>query len=167
MPVELSDGGGLAPVARPASAVAASARGLAMTAGFEGFRPDWYDDGTGTMTVGYGHTGLLPDGFRAPLTREQALELLRVDMGGFEASVRALDVHLTQQQFDALCDFAFNCGAGALQGGVSVALHTGRYGLVPGILGLYVHAGGRVLEGLVVRRRAEGELFAHGTYPAS
>lgn len=136
---------------------------------FEGYRLEWYGDPGGVQTIGYGHTGPLPEGFHVPLTAATASALLRHDLASFESAVRALDVHLTTQQGDALCDFAYNCGPGALQGSIKSALHRGDYAAIPGLLAEWVHdeIDGRmvVLEGLVTRRRAEGELFAHGIYP--
>ena len=65
---------------------------------------------------------------------------------------------LSQNQFDALVSFSYNCGAGNLK-----KLVTGR--TLPEIADamlLYNKAGGKVYDGLTRRRKAERELFMKG-----
>ena len=72
---------------------------------------------------------------------------------------------LTQPQFDALVSFVFNVGGGNFQTSTLLKeLNAGHVAAVPGQLARWNTAGGQVLQGLVNRRRAEGELFSHGTY---
>lgn len=64
-------------------------------------------------TIGYGHYG--PDvGAGQTITKEYADELFRKDLQRFEKAVNDLGMQLNQKQFDALVDFAYNCGDGAL-----------------------------------------------------
>jgi hypothetical protein len=50
------------------------------------------------------------------ITKEEAEKLLIKDVSRFEDGVNQLiNIPLTQQQFDALVSFAFNCGLGALE----------------------------------------------------
>ena len=147
--------------------------GVAFVAGFEGFRGELYDDAAGHCTIGFGHLvhhgprdGTEPAEFRRGISRERGLELLRADARQAAAAVeRLVRVPLSQEQFDALVSFAFNVGTGALEGSTLLQeLNAGRYDAVPTQLLRWVKAGGRTLEGLVRRRRAEGRLFGQGAY---
>lgn len=67
------------------------------------------------LTIGYGHTG--PDVYEGKIISEnQAETLLREDLRYFERAVyEMIVVPLTQNEFDAIVSFTFNCGKGALQ----------------------------------------------------
>lgn len=150
----------------------ASATGINFITGFEGFRADAYRDSGGVLTIGYGHTGRdVREGLT--ITHERALALLAKDVVWAEDAVNKAMAKLagsrkfSQNAFDALVSFVFNCGAGTLETDRSVgaAIRKGnRY--VPAAMALFVKdAAGHVLAGLVRRRRAEGELFATRSSP--
>lgn len=157
-----SGGGKPAPKAKQtAYAHNASAKGLEFIARWEGCVLHAYDDGTGVWTIGVGHTPAKPG---EVVTHAQAMALLRNDVAKAVAAVNSLGLHLKQTQFDALVSFAFNCGGGALTGGVSKNLHAGNPAAAMAVLSEYDHAGGRVLPGLARRRAAESALFLHSNY---
>lgn len=83
------------------------------------------------------------------------------ELAGFEDAVeRLVKVPLNQNQFDALVSFSFNCGVGALQNSTLLkVLNAGKYADVPAQLLRWNKGGGKVLPGLVRRRKAEGALF--------
>lgn len=147
---------------RPVYVRNVSEKGLEFIAGWEGCVLHAYDDGTGVWTIGVGHTGGVRPGQK--ITRAQALTLLRQDAAKAVANVNSLGLHLVQHEFDALVSFAFNCGGGALTGGIARELHAGNKQAAMQVLREYVHAGGQVLPGLVRRRAGEAALFLHGTY---
>jgi lysozyme len=163
--------------ARPVPAPAAhplmlSEKGAELIGNFEGFRGSAYNDAAKppNATIGYGHV-LHPGPCtetddRLEWTRAHALEVLHTDAGKAVLAIKQrVHVHLTQQQFDALVSFTYNVGIGWLyNSSLLTALNAGRYSAVPGLLAEWVHAGNVVLQGLVTRRRIEGELFAHGIY---
>lgn len=137
------------------------AAGLALIRQFEGCRLTAYKPvPTETYwTIGWGHYG--PDVREGQtITREQADRLLVSDCQGAADAVDdpaycPLTARLNANQRDALISFTFNCGAGALR-----TLCRGR--TLPGIseaMEMYNKAGGKVLAGLVRRRKAEQELF--------
>jgi len=66
---------------------------------------------------------------------------------------------INQNQFDALVSFVYNLGCGSLQGSLANTINAGNYGGACGIMKQYVHAGGKVLQGLVNRRNDECNLF--------
>ena len=78
-----------------------------------------YNDSAGNATIGVGHLlhrGPVNAGDRsrwAGFTREDASELLRRDLSRFEDAVAyAVEVPMTQGEFDALVSLAFNIGTG-------------------------------------------------------
>ena len=150
-----------------------SKRGAAFIAHFEGVYTHLYNDPAGHCTIGVGHlvhhgpcNGGEPDPFRRGLSRAQALKLLLDDAAEFaEVIDDRVKVSLTQPQRDALISFAFNVGAGAFGSSTLLRkLNAGSYAAVPDELARWTKAGTVTLPGLVRRRRAEGDLFAHGRY---
>lgn len=150
-----------------------SAEGTTFIAQFEGFRANLYNDAAGHATIGFGHLvhrgrvdGSEPAEFKAGISRERALKLLRTDAQGAGSTIeRAVTVPLNQAQFDALVSFVFNVGGGALQKSTLLRrLNAGEFDAVPAELAKWNKAGGRVLPGLTRRREAEGRLFSTGRY---
>jgi lysozyme len=135
--------------------------GFAMTKAFEGLRLTAYQDVAGVWTIGYGHTGA---DVRAgdTITEAEAESLLRADL---ERAVRCVNREVTeaisQSQFDALVDFCFNAGRGSLMKSTLLQkVNLGDFEGAAAQFGLWVHAGGETVAGLVRRRKAEAELFA-------
>jgi lysozyme len=133
--------------------------GLDLIESFEGLRLTAYDDGTGVLTIGFGHTGGVTPG--ETITQEQAEEFLKSDVAGAETSVENLvEVDLTPNQFAALVSFTFNLGGGALAGSTLLALvNSKEFDAAAQQFGRWVYADGQELEGLVRRRAAEAKLF--------
>ncbi len=137
-----------------------SDKGLALTKQFEGLRLTAYQDSVGIWTVGYGHTG--PDVHpKLTISEEQATQLLLKDVESAVASVNHLvTVALTQNQFDALVDFAFNIGAAKLANSTLLReINAGNFAAAAAQFPLWCHAGGVVLAGLLERRKAAQALF--------
>jgi lysozyme len=135
---------------------------------FEGCRLDPYQDSVGVWTIGYGHTGEDVYEGCASITQDQADQLLSQDLADFEAHVTALCPTTTQQQFDALVSFAYNLGAGSLQGSTLRRMHNAAdYDQAAGQFPRWDHAGGQVLAGLTRRRAAEAAVYANGDYGGS
>jgi lysozyme len=144
-----------------------STKGALLIAGFEGYRANWYRDAVGVRTIGFGHTGSLPAGFHAPLSRQAALKLLIHDAEACAAAVRAIRPRILKQtRFDALVSLAFNLGPGILgpEHDIGRAVRRRDRAGVPAAIMEYDRAGGRVLEGLRIRRRAEAHLWTTGKY---
>jgi lysozyme len=140
-----------------------SEAGLSFIKSFEGFRSSQYDDGTGTMTIGYGTTAADVSPLPTHITEPQAAELLAKKIREkYEPAVHALHIQLTQNQFDALVSVAYNLGPGILQPphDLGVALKARNLSAVPRILLEYDDPGTPEQAGLLRRRQAEGKLFA-------
>lgn len=129
---------------------------------FEGCSLTAYPDpGTGAApwTIGYGHTGGVNPG--DVITQDQADAYLLGDLTKFSNSVVALlHVPVTQNQFDALVDFAYNVGPGNLANSTLLRkLNAGDYQGASEQFLVWNKAGGVVMPGLVRRRAAEQALF--------
>jgi lysozyme len=143
-----------------------SVAGMALTKGFEGLRLTAYQDVVGVWTVGYGHTGpALLAGMT--ISEADADALLRADLADAVACVnRAVRVTISQNQFDAMVDFCFNAGRGNfLQSSLLRKVNLGDFAGAAVQFGLWVHAGGEVVPGLVRRRKAEAALFGRPDAP--
>ena len=143
-----------------------SKNGLHLTEQFEGCRLTAYPDpGTGgdPWTIGYGHTG---SDVHAGLTitQEQAEELLMKDVQKAANDVNAkVTTDITQEEFDALVDFVFNCGAGNFNG--STLLKKINAGDMEGAAHEFEKwdmAAGKHMAGLLRRRHAEAQEFLSG-----
>jgi len=137
-----------------------SSEGFALTRGFEGLRLVGYQDSAGVWTIGYGHTGPEVRAGRR-ISESQAEALLWSDLIAAVNCVRqAVRVGLAQHQFDALVDFCFNVGRGNFLGSTLLRdVNRGDFEGAAAQFGLWVHARGRAVPGLVRRRAAEAGLF--------
>lgn len=142
-----------------------SARGLAFLMQVEGCRSTPYKDSGGLWTIGYGHLigdgKTLPESAKYRLTRAQMGLLLKYDVAPRERAVaRLCPVTLTQNEFDALVSFTYNLGAGTLQRStLRQKLNRGdKVGAARALL-KYNMVKGKIIPGLVNRRRAEYKLF--------
>lgn len=137
-----------------------SAAGMALTRSFEGLRLTAYADQRGVWTVGYGHTG---PGVHAGLriTEAEAEAFLASDLAGAVAAVNRLVTHeVSQNQFDALVDFAYNLGPASLARSMLLRLvNAGDFAAAAQQFLVWDHVDGRVVPGLLRRRQAEAELF--------
>jgi len=122
----------------------------------EGLSLKAYKDPVGVWTIGWGHTG--PDAREGnEITNSRAESLLSQDIREAEDDIRRLVKRdLTQGQFDALVSFTFNLGAGALQRStLRRKVNREEHADVPAEFHKWVWAGGKRLNGLVKRRKAE------------
>lgn len=140
--------------------MAVSDRGVELVAKYEGCRLEAYRCPAGVWTIGYGHTAGVKQGDRLP-SQGAAKALLKEDLKKYAGYVNncvrkgLITFPLTQNRFDALTSFCYNCGAGNLQ-----KLVSGR--TAPEVaekMMAYTKGGGKVLTGLVRRREEEKALF--------
>ena len=132
--------------------------GLDFTKGFEGFSANPYKDIAGLWTVGYGHKVLPGQDYSAGVTLLQAESLLFDDMEQVEEVVSRYAPQCNQNQLNALCDFGFNLGIGALE---QMLAH--GFDQIPAQILRWnkSHVNGQLVEvtGLTRRREAEKDLF--------
>jgi lysozyme len=156
---------------KTASEMHVSSYGLEFIKREEGLRLKAYQDSVNIWTIGYGHTGNVLPG--AQITLEKAEQLLRDDLTFIEWQLmRAVEVPITQNQFDALASLIFNIGPGCQgkrSGLISLKsgrpstllryLNAGRYQDAAEQFSCWIYAGGRALKGLIERRAREKILF--------
>lgn len=113
-------------------------------------------------TIGWGHYG--PDVIEGmTISQARADELLVADLRKYEDYVTATGLTLTQNQYDALVSFTYNCGSGNLQ-----KLIKGRdYQQIADAMLKYNKGSGKELPGLTKRRTEERKLFLADGVPAS
>jgi len=136
-----------------------SSGGLHLTEQFEGCRLKAYQDSKGVWTIGYGHTQYVTPGLTC--TQEQADTWLMEDIAWAETEVnRLVHVPLTQNEFDALVDFTFNCGAGNFaHSTLLVLLNHNDHVKAASEFQKWDRCGGVALPGLLKRRKAEAAMF--------
>lgn len=135
--------------------------GISLIKSFEGCRLKAYKPVPTEIyyTIGWGHYG--PDVKAGmTITQAQADSMLVSDLAKYEAYVNdpvyvPVTAWLSQNQFDALTSFCYNCGNGSLK-----KLCVGRtITEIAQNITKYNKGGGNVLAGLVRRRKAELDLF--------
>lgn len=131
-----------------------SENGIAFIKRNEGFAAKVYND-NGHQAVGYGHD-LQSGESILQLSQDQADQLLRQDLAArYEPSINAvIDPSCTQNQFDALADFAYNLGVASLRMMVGHG-----WADVPNQIPRWNHVNGSPNAGLTARRAAEVEMF--------
>ena len=143
-----------------------SEEGLELIKHFEGCPTDdegnvvAYQDAVGVWTIGYGHTKDVKEGDK--WTQEKADFMLWRELEDeYERYVNDyVHVPLNQCQFDALCSWVYNLGPSNLKSSTLLKkLNNGDFDNVPYQMSRWNKAGGKVLEGLTRRRKAEGLLF--------
>lgn len=137
-----------------------SQNGIDLIKRFEEFSPVAYLCPAGVWTIGYGHTAGVHEG--DSIDGDTAEDYLREDLTSAEGAVeKYVKVPLKQWQFDALVSFTFNLGAGNLYSS-TLLKKVNRNPDDPSIrdeFEKWVYAGGRVLQGLVDRRKAEADMY--------
>lgn len=131
--------------------------GLNLIKKYEGCHLTAYRCPAGVWTIGYGHTSGVKQGME--ITQAQADDFLRSDVKNSEKYVNQYVslYHFTQNQFDALVSFTYNCGAGNLKKLVNGGQRT--IFEISNAIPNYNKGGGKVLNGLVKRRADEKALF--------
>lgn len=134
-----------------------SQNGIDLIKKWEGCRLKAYRCPAGVLTIGYGHTKGVKEG--QTITQSEAEELLKQDLQKYVDHVRYYDekcsYNFNQNEFDALCSFAFNIGSlnGITNNGKRTKFQIGCK------IKSYVYAGGKKMQGLINRRTEEYNLY--------
>ena len=142
-----------------------SEKGLSMIERFEGCLLKASNKLDGVWTIGYGQTGsYYGKRVRRGMTTTKAeahVWLRDHSIKTYEDAVtQAVKVPLNQHQFDALVSFAYNVGVGALKQSTALRkLNAGDYTGAADALTMWTKCNGKVLAGLVRRRKEERALF--------
>jgi lysozyme len=138
-----------------------NAAALAIADRSEGCVLHVYKDPAGIATAGWGHVVGSDVPVGTPITQAQADAWRAQDMARAAAFVEEhVEVELTDNEFSALAEFTYNVGVGNFLGSTLLRLlNKERYDAVPDQLMRWTRAGGKVLPGLVARRKAEVALW--------
>jgi len=161
-----------------------SRAGVELLIKLEGLKLKVYKDSAGLKTIGVGHlltkselnsgkirfdlsgsnddvNGTFVRDYRNGLSRSDAIAILKWDISRFVDCVNAyIDTPINQNQFDALVSFSFNIGKTAFKHSTLLRLlNKGQHEAIPKQMLRWIHAGGRKVNGLVNRRRAEIKLW--------
>lgn len=140
-----------------------SKKGIELIHSWEQFRSKAYQDSGGVWTIGWGSTRIFGRSVRRGdrITKEDANEQFEKDLHYFENAVDSyVNVDINQNQFDALVSLTYNIGAGNLASSTLLKrLNRKDYSGAGRAFTLYVNCKGKVLRGLVRRRKAEKKLF--------
>jgi len=146
-----------------------SQNGINLIKRFEGCELEAYYDKDGKVwTIGYGTTNAdksltktdIKSGLK--ITQAQADEWLKLSVNQkYGANVDKFDntYHWTQNEFDALCSFAYNVGS------INGLVSNGNLPKadIPSVMLQYVYSNKVKLDGLVKRRQAEVNLYKSGS----
>lgn len=126
---------------------------------FEGLRLKAYQDSVGVWTIGYGETQGVTPGMCISI--EQAESYLQARLGILEDEILTLvRVPINDNQLSSLESFCYNLGIGAFAHSTMLKLiNKGNFQDAANEFDVWVHAGGKILPGLIKRREAEKELF--------
>lgn len=136
-----------------------SQQGIDLIKVHEGLRLNAYLCPAGVPTIGYGHTKNVKLGDK--ITSEQAEKFLIEDLVTSENEVNKHNLNINQNQFDALVSFIFNVGVGNFRKSTLLK----RLKANPNDRDIdvqfnkWIYGGGKILPGLVKRRKAEAELY--------
>jgi len=140
-----------------------SPKGIHLILSSEGFSSKPYLDSAGIPTIGYGNT-YYPGGKKvtikdSPITREKATELFASVLPAYEKIVNSkIKITLTQNQFDALVSHTYNTGGSDTLFSL-INKKADSETIRDWFTSRYTTAGGKVLSGLVKRRKLEADLF--------
>ena len=136
-----------------------SNKGIELIKKHEGFRAKAYKCPADKWTIGYGHT--LNVKSTDVITKEQGEYFLRKDVEHAEKEVNKHNLDINQNQFDALVSFVFNLGVGNFSRSTllrRIKAHPNDI-TIRREFARWVYAGGKVLPGLVTRRKEEADLY--------
>ena len=124
-----------------------------------------YKDSVGIPTIGIGST-YYEDGTKVKMTdkaitKERAIQLAKNVVKSFEEQVnKSILLPMTQNQFDAMVLLCYNIGeSGFAKSSVVKNFNAGNLQKAADSFLLWNKAGGRVVQGLVNRRKKERDLF--------
>lgn len=141
-------------------------KGLDLIKKFEGLKLKPYLCSAGVPTIGYGNT-FYEDGKKVTLndsliTEQRASDLLSLTVKTFEKHVDSFcRDDINQNQFDALVSFAYNLGPNSLKNSTLLKKVNANPNdpTIRDEFMKWTKAGGKVLKGLVERRKSEADLY--------
>ena len=145
---------------------------ISFIASYESFRAMPYKgQDSKNRTVGYGHVIISADGTKYDngISQADALLLLKNDALSFtnqlNTFLRNNTILLTQNQYDALLSFTFNCGGDwIIESTLKNVLISGNFSKVGDAMMMWINVNGQESQGLINRRTDEVEMFYNADY---
>lgn len=139
------------------SITAAVSIAVSMAAAFEGYVPVARPDPIGVPTYCYGETTNVQPG--RVFTKDECKALLKVRIAQFANGIdKCITVEVPDKALASFIDLSYNIGTGAFCKSTLVKkLNAGDLAAACNEIMKWNRAGGRVLRGLTIRRRAEAE----------
>lgn len=136
-----------------------SNKGIDLIKKHEGFRPKAYRCSANVLTIGFGHT--LNVKSTDVITLDEAEYFLRQDVEFAEKEVNKHNLNINQNQFDALVSFVFNLGVGNFARSTLLRKIKSNPDdpTIRKEFERWVYAGGKILTGLIKRRKEEANLY--------
>lgn len=140
-----------------------SKKGINLILSFEGFSSKPYLDSAGIATIGYGNT-YYPGGKKvtmkdAAISKEKGAELFSLILPNYEKIVNAkIKIIISQNQYDALVSHTYNTGGSDTLFSL-INKKADSKSIREWFTSRYITAGGKVLNGLIRRRKAEADLY--------
>ena len=136
-----------------------SDKGIDLIKKHEGFRSKAYRCSANVLTIGFGHT--LNVKSTDVIDKAQAESFLRQDVEFAEKEVNKHNLNINQNKFDALVSFVFNLGVGNFARSTLLRKIKSNANdpTIRKEFERWIYAGGKVLNGLVRRRREEADLY--------
>lgn len=133
--------------------------GIELIKKHEGFRSKAYRCSANVLTIGFGHT--LNVKSTDVIDKAQAEVFLRQDVEFAEKEVNKHNLNINQNQFDALVSFVFNLGVGNFARSTLLKKIKSNPNdpAIKKEFERWIYAGGKVLNGLVRRRKEEADLY--------
>lgn len=149
-----------------------SKEGIVELGNYEALANQCYLDSGGVKTVGIGLTvSDIPDIASWPwaktITDQEAVDLYLKALKKYDQAVqRALKVKVTAPQFDSLVSITYNIGIAGMQGSTFMKRVNARAPAkdVVTAMSWWNQDNGKVIQGLINRRRAEGIVYTTGEY---
>jgi len=141
-----------------------SQKGVELIVSFEGFSNKPYRDSGGVWTIGYGNTYIKNTKVHATtasISKEQGLTLLKETIRETEILMRRIiKGELNQNRWDSLVSLTYNIGIGNFKkSSVLKYLNDNNFIKASNAFMLWDKSGGKVLTGLVNRRKKEKNVF--------
>lgn len=139
--------------------------GIKLIKEYEGLRLAAYKDAVGVPTIGYGHTSGVRMG--DTINKQTAELLLEDDLAPVMLKLSTYNsiYKWNINEYNALLSFGYNLGSGAIDQVTNKGKRSKKE--IAEKMLLYYNAGGKKLEGLVDRRKAEHDLFIKSTEDVS
>lgn len=136
-----------------------SDKGIDLIKKYEGFRAKAYKCPSDKWTIGYGHT--LNVKSTDVIDKAQAEYFLRQDVEFAEKEVNKHNLNINQNQFDALVSFVFSLGVGNFARSTLLRKIKSNPDdpTIRKEFERWVYAGGKILTGLIKRRKEEANLY--------